>query len=206
MLVALWVATHAALTPCRLSNPRMSAAPVSAAPAKSRADAAFDELTWRVAAFDELTVCELYDVLELRQRIFVLEQTCLFPDIDGADQRFLHLIAYDGDKLVGYTRMGDVGTSYPEALTVGRVIVAPSHRGAGLSYPLMRRSIDAVRARYGRHLPVIIGAQAHLQRLYTRLGFVASSEEYDEDGIPHIDMTLPQGEAVGSFSSTSSEE
>ena len=86
--------------------------------------------------------------------------------------------------------MGGKGLSYPDALTIGRVIVDESKRGQGLSYKLMQRSIDLVLARYGREMPITIGAQAHLQGLYRKLGFVASSEEYDEDGIPHIDMTL----------------
>ena len=147
------------------------------------------KLDWHLATFEQLTNQQLYDALSLRQRVFIVEQTCLFNDIDEADDQFLHLLAYDANKLVGYTRMGGVGASYPDALTIGRVVVDPSHRGRGLSYPLMERSIDAVRARFGEE-PITIGAQAQLQDLYTRLGFVATSEEYLEDDIPHIDMTL----------------
>ena len=139
------------------------------------------DVTWVCADFAELTVRQLYDVLELRQRVFVLEQDCLFPDIDGDDQNLCHLMAYDGDSLVAYSRFG--------AGTIGRVIIAKSHRGRGMSYDLMLRSIEAVRSRYGP-LPITIGAQAHLQGLYKRIGFVPSSEEYDEDGIMHIDMIL----------------
>jgi ElaA protein len=173
-----------------------AAAPASSGstPLAAVADAAVEnidsKITWSVLLFDELSTSALYDVLKLRQDVFVLEQTCLFPDIDGADQQCLHLLGYDeSSRLVGYSRMGGAGLSYPDALTIGRVIVAPSARGRGLSYSVMRRSIDAVRSAYG-HQPITIGAQAHLQALYGQLGFEASSAEYEEDGIPHIDMTL----------------
>jgi ElaA protein len=160
------------------------------ATASAEASVAAD-LAWHVKTLEELSVSELYHVLELRQRVFVLEQSCLFPDIDNADDKLLHLLAYDGPTLVAYSRMGNVGTSsYAGALTIGRVIVQPEHRGRGLFYPLMQRSIDAVRSAYGQKLPITIGAQAHLQRLYGRLGFVPVSDQCDDDGILHIDMTL----------------
>lgn len=163
-----------------------------------------ERITWEVKEFDELHVRQLYAVLELRQQIFVLEQTCLFPDIDAADQQALHLLAFSGEELVAYTRMGDVGSSYKDALTIGRVMVRHDYRGRGLSYPLMRKSIDAVRQRYGP-LPITIGAQAHLQALYRRLGFQAVSDEYDEDGIPHIDMSLKASEGLDNDSSAAVE-
>ena len=163
---------------------------------KSRTTLEDAGIQYRVASFSELSAAEVYSMLELRQRVFVLEQECLFPDIDGADQDFLHLLAFDGSKLVGYTRIGDVGLSYPDALTIGRVIIEESYRGRGLAYPLMRESIDAARGRYGM-LPITIGAQAHLQGLYRHIGFVASSSEYDEDGIMHIDMTLEAPSSSG---------
>ena len=137
--------------------------------------------------FDELTMRELYELLKLRQDVFIVEQDCAFPDIDGKDPIALHLLMYRDRRLVGYTRLFDVGQSYSDALASGRVVVAPEARGTGLSYALMKHSIDRAFQCFGKN-DIKIGAQAHLENMYGKLGFVQSSDEYDEDGIAHIEM------------------
>lgn len=146
-------------------------------------------ITWRFLEFDDMTIHELYEVLELRQQVFVLEQSCLYPDLDFNDQTRLHLLGYEGTQLVAYARMGDGIDAYA-ALTIGRILVRESHRGRGLAKALIRRSIDAARQRHGSPVPVTICAQAYLQKFYRRLGFVPCSDVYDDEGVPHIDMTL----------------
>jgi ElaA protein len=137
--------------------------------------------------FDELTMRELYALLKLRQDVFIVEQACAFPDIDGKDPIAMHLLMYLDNELVGYTRLFDMGQSYADALAIGRVVVAPKARGTGMSYTLMKHSIVRAFQCFGKN-DIKIGAQAHLAKMYGKLGFVQSSDEYDEDGIAHIEM------------------
>jgi ElaA protein len=131
----------------------------------------------------------MYQILKLRQDVFVVEQDCAFPDIDGIDPEVWHFYGVNNDEVVAYTRLIDTGVSYPNALSIGRVVVAPGARGTGLSYELMERSILEVRKLFGNQ-DIKIGAQSHLAGMYGKLGFIQSSDEYLEDGIPHITMTL----------------
>ena len=148
-------------------------------------------LAWRCEPFALLSLHELYALLALRQRVFVVEQACAFQDADGWDQAGWHLLGVDpGGALLAYARLLPPATKYREP-SVGRVITAPEVRRAGLGRALMHEALRAVgRAWPG---PVRLGAQVHLERFYRQLGFVPDGAPYDEDGIPHIEM-LRRGE------------
>ena len=143
------------------------------------------DLTWHVRTFSELSVAELYAIMALRQRVFVVEQNCPYLDADGVDDRSTHVWATRGDAIHAYLRIVPAGVKFAE-VSIGRVITAPEARGTGLGRELMKRGIAA--AGVG---PVRIGAQAHLEKFYGELGFTRASDVYDEDGIPHIEMLRP---------------
>lgn len=140
------------------------------------------DLIWHLRTFAELTAAELYAIMALRQRVFVVEQNCPYLDADGFDQVSRHLWAQSGDAIVAYLRIVPAGVKFPE-VSIGRVITAPETRSSGLGRELMTRGIAAVGAE-----PIRIGAQAHLEKFYGELGFARASDVYDEDGIPHIEM------------------
>lgn len=141
------------------------------------------ELTWHVRTFAELTTAQLYAIMALRQRVFVVEQNCPYLDADGADQASTHLWAERSDgAIVAYVRIVPAGVKFAE-ISIGRVITAPEARGTGLGRELMKRGIAAAGGG-----PIRIGAQAHLEKFYGELGFARASDVYDEDGIPHIEM------------------
>ena len=145
--------------------------------------------SWRVQAFTELSVAQLYEILRLRQQVFVLEQACLYPDLDGADQQALHLCGRSPDgELVAYARLFAPDEPHA-ACTIGRILTVASTRGTGLGGQLLARALDEAHRRFPG-APVDISAQAHLTDFYARFGFVATSGPYDEDGIMHVDMRL----------------
>jgi len=146
-------------------------------------------LTWDTRPFAALSLEALYKVLQLRQEVFILEQACVYSDLDNKDQQSFHLMAWHGDTLAAYTRLIPYGISYPDATSIGRVVVAPDFRGRGLGEELMRRSIDGVYDLFG-HQILKISAQQHLKAFYNKLGFEQSSEPYMDAGILHIEMTL----------------
>lgn len=142
---------------------------------------------WNWFAFDELSGADVYDMLHLRQQIFVLEQTCLYPDIDGRDPKACHCLGRDANgTLLAYLRLF---APVDGQSTIGRVVVAKQARGTGLGRELMQVGIAHSRILYP-NAAIWLGAQAHLQRFYGSLGFQPISDIYDEDGIPHIDMLL----------------
>lgn len=143
-------------------------------------------LDWTWARFDDLGVHALHDALALRCRVFILEQGP-YQDPDGADKHAWHLLGYDGARrLMACLRVVDPGAKFAEP-AIGRVVTAPEARGQGLGRALMQEGLACCRAAWpGR--AVRISAQAHLQPFYGALGFAAASEEYLEDGIPHIEM------------------
>lgn len=144
-------------------------------------------LTWTTKPFPDLTLSELYALLQLRSEVFVVEQTCAFQDIDGQDQAAHHLLGYtETGELAAYTRLFAAGISYPEA-SIGRVVVSPKFRRYGLGKLLLHESIAAVEQLFGTQ-PIQIGAQLYLQQFYESFGFRQVGEGYLEDGIPHIHM------------------
>ena len=150
-------------------------------------------ISWQCAEFAELSAEQLYQVLKLRQDVFVLEQACLYPDLDNHDQQALHLCAWRDGELLGYLRAlppgGDAlpGGSAAAESTLGRVVVSPAARGLSLGRELMRRGIS-LNLETWPGAGICIGAQAHLQKFYTELGFEPLGDVYDDDGIPHIKM------------------
>lgn len=144
-------------------------------------------MTWRECAFAELTLAELYELLQLRTQIFVVEQQCVFQDMDGKDQHARHLLGTrEGGELIAYARLFGPG-EYFEQASIGRVITALSARGTGAGRQLMREAISTVERRWGR-VPIRIGAQAYLERFYGSFGFERDGDNYIEDGIPHLYM------------------
>ena len=140
----------------------------------------------KVKTFAELTTQELYDVLQLRSEVFVVEQDCVYQDIDGKDQKALHVIGFKDEKIVAYTRLFKPG-DYFELASIGRVIVDKAQRQYKYGYDIMNASIDAVKTHYNQ-TEIKISAQCYLKRFYGNLGFKEIGDEYLEDGIPHIGM------------------
>jgi len=140
----------------------------------------------KTKTFKELTTQELYDILQLRSEVFVVEQDCVYQDLDGKDQKALHVIGYKENKIVAYTRIFNPGFYFEEA-SIGRVVVAENQRQHKYGYDIMRASIDAVKEHYNETI-IKISAQCYLKKFYTNLGFNEIDEEYLEDGIPHIAM------------------
>ena len=144
-------------------------------------------MNWRVKPFESLTPHELYAILRLRTEVFVVEQTCIFQDMDNKDQSSYHLMGWEKDTLVAYTRLVPPNISYAEP-SIGRVVTSPAARGSGVGKLLMEKSIEEVIRLYGK-TPIKLGAQFYLKEFYEALGFRQTSDVYDEDGIDHIEMT-----------------
>lgn len=145
-------------------------------------------MSWIVKSFGELTNIELYNILKLRVDIFVVEQNCAYPEIDGKDIECLHLMKKDGEEIVAYTRLLPPGVSYEQA-SIGRVIVNPHYRKQKVGKELLAKSIELVQEKFKTNI-IKIQAQSYLLSFYSSFGFVAISEEYLEDEIPHVDMIL----------------
>ncbi|WP_240336984.1 GNAT family N-acetyltransferase [Rufibacter psychrotolerans] len=144
-------------------------------------------------AFGELTPQELYDLLQLRSAVFVVEQNCVFLDPDGLDAQCHHLLFYQGSTLEAYARLLPAGVSYPER-SIGRIITSAAVRGTGVGQQLVQKAIDETHRLFGPGA-IKIGAQLYARKFYERFGFVQSSDVYDEDGIDHIKMIRPAEEA-----------
>lgn len=158
-------------------------------------------LSWRCAPYAELSLDELYALLQLRSMVFVVEQQCPFLDIDGDDDRAWHLLGWVADDdgqvpgprrvLGAYARLFAPGVKYAEA-SVGRVVSHADVRRTGAGRALMAealRRLDAI----APGAPVRIGAQQYLERFYTSFGFVRDGDDYLEDGIVHLEMVRPGG-------------
>ena len=140
----------------------------------------------RTKTFKELTTKELYDLLQLRSEVFVVEQDCVYQDVDGQDQKALHVLGYKNEKLAAYTRIFEPGY-YFENASIGRVVVSEEERQYKYGYDIMKASIEAIKNHYNE-TKIKISAQTYLKRFYNNLGFFEVGEEYLEDGIPHISM------------------
>jgi ElaA protein len=160
----------------------------SALAASSRAA----DLDWRWKSFDALTTRELYAILDARSAVFVVEQNCVYRDIDDADQTAWHLAAFDpAGRLAGYLRVLLPDAQHSD-VRIGRVLTTAPFRGAGLGNTLIARALEHIGAQWPEP-QVSLHAQAHLQRFYGAFGFVPSSDVHDEDGIPHVWMTRERG-------------
>jgi ElaA protein len=136
--------------------------------------------------FSELTTDELYAILQLRSEVFVVEQDCVYQDLDFKDQKSLHVLGFKEDKIIAYTRIFKPGDYFKEA-SIGRVVVKDSERKYGYGHDLMKASIKAVKNHFNTS-EITISAQVYLTKFYNSHGFNKVSDEYLEDGIPHIEM------------------
>lgn len=147
-------------------------------------------LTFTCLSFDELTPYILYEILALRQEVFVVEQNCPYQDCDGKDLQSWHLSGRDDSgKLICYTRLLPAGVAYPGYASIGRVVSSPAARGTGSGKILMTESIQRCRQLF-ENQSIKIGAQTYLLKFYEGFGFRSTGEEYLEDGIPHTKMIL----------------
>jgi ElaA protein len=145
---------------------------------------------WQWSSFSQLSVDDLYQVLQQRQDVFILEQTCFYQDFDGLDQGAHHLLGWqtiDGKRvLAAYLRVLAPGAKYTE-MSLGRVLTNRAARGGGMGRALLEQGIRHAEQLHPGHR-IRIGAQRYLEAFYASFGFVTFSEPYDEDGIIHVDM------------------
>jgi len=144
---------------------------------------------WNCVPFHQLTLEQLYKLLQIRQEVFIIEQDCPYLDNDDKDQYAWHLWAEQDGQILGCSRLLPSGISYPNAASIGRVLTHSSARGTGLGKELMVRSIQRTKALFPG-AAIKIGAQTYLRRFYEGFGFEQCVEEYLEDDIPHIGMLL----------------
>jgi ElaA protein len=144
-----------------------------------------------VKTFGELEKDELYQVLQLRAAIFVVEQECAYQDLDGKDRKALHVLGKENGEMVAYTRVFGPGDYFEDA-SIGRVAVRGDYRGKGLGVEIMKASLDVVAVRFG-HVKIALSAQQYLEQFYKDMGFLPIGETYLEDGIPHIRMVRDPG-------------
>ena len=140
----------------------------------------------KIKKFNELTIQELYSLLKLRSEIFVVEQDCVYQDLDGKDAKALHVIGIENNEVVAYTRVFKSG-DYFDIASIGRVAVHKDRRKYGYGKDIMQASINVVNDKF-KEQKIKISAQTYLSRFYTELGFKVIGEGYLEDGIPHIEM------------------
>lgn len=139
-----------------------------------------------IKSFDELTASEVYDVLQLRSEVFVVEQSCVYQDVDGKDNKGYHILGYFEDRLVAYTRFFGPG-NYLRNSSFGRVVVKQEYRKFGFGKMIVKETIDAIEKLFGKE-NIEISAQTYLKEFYKEFGFHQEGEEYLEDAIPHIKM------------------
>lgn len=144
------------------------------------------KLKWQIKPFEALSVNELYDFLRLRSEVFVVEQNCIYLDLDGKDKLALHLFGEYEGKIVAHSRLFKAGISFDNA-SIGRVVVDPQYRDRKWGHDLMKESISGILEHFGE-TKITIGAQLYLKKFYESHGFVQCSEMYLEDDIPHIKM------------------
>lgn len=144
------------------------------------------QLNWECKSFNELTVYELYAILQLRNEVFSVEQNCVYQDADNKDQPAYHLCGWDSNKLAAYCRILPKGISYVHP-SIGRVVTSPQYRKGGYGREMMLLAVKKTIEHFNDEI-IIISAQLYLKKFYESIGFVQISEEYLEDGIPHIKM------------------
>jgi ElaA protein len=146
------------------------------------------DIRWECKPFQRLSLTELYRILQLRTMVFIVEQNCPYLDEDDKDKDSLHLMAWNDNQIIAYTRLLPPGIAFDEA-SIGRVVTHSQFRKHGLGRELMNRSIEILFSEMGTQ-PIRIGAQLYLRKFYESLGFYACSDVYVEDGIDHIEMLL----------------
>ncbi|MFK7948842.1 MAG: GNAT family N-acetyltransferase [Saprospiraceae bacterium] len=144
-------------------------------------------MKWKTFTFQELTLEQLYQMMMVRQEVFVVEQNCPYLDADGKDQDCYHVLGYDNDDLVAYSRIVPKGISYPNAVSIGRILTTEKGRGKGIGKMLVQFSIEET-IRLFQSEKITISAQCYLTKFYENFGFQIVGESYLEDDIPHIKM------------------
>jgi len=143
-------------------------------------------MRFQIKQFSELSLSELYQILQLRSEVFVVEQDCVYQDIDFKDQKALHILGFKNDRIIAYTRIFKPD-DYFENASIGRVVVKENERKFGYGHELMKVSIEAIKSKYHQD-KITISAQLYLKKFYESHGFTQIGEIYLEDGIPHIRM------------------
>jgi ElaA protein len=143
-------------------------------------------ITFEFKHFNELSNPELYDLLQLRAEIFVVEQTCIYNDLDGLDKEATHLIVKNDDEIIATSRLLKPGTRFPD-FSIGRVVVKKAQRGKQLGEKMMKKAIQFMLAEWGAKT-IKVSAQKYLERFYSDLGFEIFTGDYLEDGISHVGM------------------
>jgi len=139
-----------------------------------------------VKSFEELSKLELYKILRLRAEVFIVEQDCVYQDVDDKDQKALHVILKKSEEIIGYTRLFWPGDYFKEA-SIGRLVISKKERDNNYGSELMKASILAISEKM-KEKKIKISAQTYLKIFYNNLGFLESGKEYLEDGIPHVAM------------------
>lgn len=143
-------------------------------------------MNWNIKKFNQLKVEEIYKILALRNKVFIVEQECAYLDCDDKDLKSYHLFSEEHGEVVAYLRILEKGVSYDE-ISIGRVAVKKNYRGKGISREMMLKAIEFIENNL-KEETIKIQAQVYLLNFYSSLGFKAVSKEYLEDNIPHIDM------------------
>ena len=143
-------------------------------------------LEWKIKRFEALSTKELYALLQLRAEVFIVEQNCVYQDIDDKDEKALHLIGEDDGEIVAYARLFKPH-DYFEQASIGRVVVKEHSRSKKLGHILMREAIQVIKTHFDQR-KITISAQLYLKKFYESHGFIQTSEMYLEDDIPHIEM------------------
>ena len=143
-------------------------------------------INWHWQQFNELSTATLFDILKLRQQVFVVEQNCAYPDIDELDKTAMHLYGVNDSSLVAYLRLLPP-TRNNSFTALGRIVTDQTVRGKGYGKSLLTQGIEFADKHYASS-PIKISAQVHLQEFYMSFGFKTVSSPYDEDGIMHVDM------------------
>jgi ElaA protein len=144
-------------------------------------------ISWSIKSFDELNKNELNDLLKLRSKVFIVEQNCVYQDIDDKDIKGTHFFAYDSSNLIAYLRAMGLGIFYVNHLSIGRVVVKQTHRNKKLGKETLVKAIDFCRKKFP-NTPIKISSQTHLKAFYNQLGFEFKGEVRLEAGIPHCAM------------------
>lgn len=143
-------------------------------------------IEFHVKTFSELTSLEVYDMLRLRSEVFVVEQDCVYQDVDNKDQKAFHVLGYKEDQLIAYSRIFDSG-DYFDLPSIGRIVVQEDQRKFKYGHELVKESIEFI-LRTFNDKKILISAQTYLTKFYNHHGFQQVGEGYLEDGIPHIKM------------------
>lgn len=140
----------------------------------------------KILKFEDFNVQEIYEVLKLRCEVFVVEQDCVYQDLDGKDNKALHILGYEDGLLIAYARCFDAGIYFEEA-AIGRILVRDNYRKLGYGHQITKAAINVVTTKLKAD-KIKLSAQTYLVTFYETHGFKTIGERYLEDGIPHIGM------------------